>query len=94
MTPHKEGQQPSMLELSYNKKHKRGQLILKNAFSILKNKNELKKKVNFHIILVLDVLITCWHSNTLTFALVGGSIRLWKVEFAIHHLLTLKWMCE
>jgi hypothetical protein len=33
MTPHKEGQQHSMLELLYNRKHKQGQLVAENALA-------------------------------------------------------------
>jgi hypothetical protein len=59
MTPHKEGQQQSVLELLYNRKHKQGQLVVENAFSILKQSfREFLYKTNIGVNLVPNVF-TC-----------------------------------
>ncbi len=60
MTLHKEGQQYSILELLYNKRHICGCLIVKNAFGILKKSfRELLCKTNLDVTLVLDGFIWC-----------------------------------
>jgi hypothetical protein len=60
MTLHKEGQQYSILELLYNKRHIWGCLIVENAFGILKKSfRELLCKTNLDVTLVLDGFIWC-----------------------------------
>jgi hypothetical protein len=60
MTLHKEGQQYSILELLYNKKHKCGCLIVESVFGVLKKSfKELLCKTNLDVTLVLDGFTWC-----------------------------------
>jgi hypothetical protein len=61
VTSHKEdGEVHSILELLYNRKHKRGRWIVENAFNILKQKfRGLLKKTKLHIIIVLKMFSAC-----------------------------------
>jgi len=69
MTLHKEdGEIHLILELCYNCKHKRGRLVVENAFGILKQFfRELLKKTKLHIIIVPDMFSTCclFHNSIL-----------------------------
>lgn len=60
MTPFKEEGHHTILELLYNKKHKRGHWVVENAFGILKKTfREFFTKTNLHVSFMLDAFIAC-----------------------------------
>jgi hypothetical protein len=68
MTPYKDGKHHLGLEFLYNQKHKRGKLVVKNAFGIMKQIfKELFKKKNLHITIVPNGFNVCYlfHNKTL-----------------------------
>jgi hypothetical protein len=77
MTLHKEdGEAHLILKLFYNCKHKRGRLVVENAFDILKQIFiKLLKQTKLHITIILDVFSTCCLLHNLS---LGRKRWMWK----------------
>jgi hypothetical protein len=55
-----DGQPRSLAETYFNKRHKRGHSVVKNAFGLLKeNWGEMGKRTDLHVTLVPDVFYCC-----------------------------------
>jgi len=60
MTPFKKEGQHSILDILYNRKHKRGRLVVENFFSILKKIFRKLQKFELHVTFLHDVF-TCYY---------------------------------
>jgi hypothetical protein len=64
----KDGEVHSILELLYNHKHKRGRLVVENAFGILKQIFREFKKIKLHVTIAFDVFSACFLLHNLLLA--------------------------
>ncbi len=88
MTPFKKEGQHSILEILYNRKHKRGRLVVENIFGILKKTFKELQKFELHVTFLHDVFTCCCllhnlfkFENEASFARL---FRIIKLEIGVH----------